>query len=268
MPTRGDWERLRRAAYVAVAFAIFLALLTLTVRRISLENADKIASIIGAVVGAVSLAYAARPAPPPSIPTSRRPARGVRGARRWGPGISVPVYVLGGMSSVMLIYLVGQAGHADDRAAPAPSAAPSPSGPEEPTTFVLPSAPPPAEWMTDATTCGPKKEWSVDLPGRYKGHVYAHLTTGRRIPSEVTITLNWATKTWRGQVPIHPGAIDRRVGGTALMFQKLGSTADDPPDHNTFVVLTASTPVCAAFGTALNKPLPAPIHQQRTGGWK
>ena len=101
----------------------------------------------------------------------------------------------------------------------------------------------------------------------YRGEVYVQLAPTAPPAITVAVTLTWGAVRWRGTIPVQPGALADRQGGTLLRFIKKDNLRSNPADWNPAVNLDSSVPVCAVFGTADTRPLPAPITVVETPGW-
>jgi hypothetical protein len=122
-----------------------------------------------------------------------------------------------------------------------------------PQTIAVKSPPPVGSWPPDAG-CTRHSHWSYGFPSSYRGQVYVLIAADPRQSAVSTVRLDWGPWQWQQRaVAVEPGLVDRRVGGTALLFTKRYVDASNPR-----IQVYTTAPVCVTFGTT-HDPSPAPL---------
>jgi hypothetical protein len=115
----------------------------------------------------------------------------------------------------------------------------------------------------DKLTCPARTQWPNTFPKDYVGDVYVLFTADARKAFEVRASLYWGGMTWRQTVQAKPGDMDRRLGGTMLVFQKQTIDRGKPAA----VFFETDIPVCATFGTASDPTVAYPGVSLSTPHW-
>ncbi|MEU4157857.1 hypothetical protein [Actinoplanes sp. NPDC026670] len=123
-------------------------------------------------------------------------------------------------------------------------------------------APTAVTWGADLT-CPARTQWPHSFPQSFVGDVYVQFTADPRRQVTVRASLFWGGRTWSQTVPSMPGDMDKRAGGTLLVFQKRGVDRDNPEA----VSFETDIPVCATFGTGSDAAKPAPSLELPTPRW-
>lgn len=108
--------------------------------------------------------------------------------------------------------------------------------------------------------CAPQQHWRHQFTGSFHGEVYALVISAYQ-DTVTRLTLRWGAWRWSATALTQPGLISSRQGGTLLEFDRHSSNSTTP------VLLDASRPVCAVFGTAADGTTLAPYTVLNTLGW-
>jgi transcriptional regulator with XRE-family HTH domain len=111
-----------------------------------------------------------------------------------------------------------------------------------------------------SSDCAPQRHWRYQFTGSFRGEVYALVISAHQ-DTTARLTLRWGAWRWSTTALIQPGRISSRQGGTLLEFLRRSD------DSTTPVILDASLPVCAVFGTAADSTKPAPYTVLDTPIW-